>query len=126
MPQIIRRSDTAFRNSTAKYNPGPYLLERSTVSMLIGVLEPWQDATYRTNYHIKRSIAEDLVERGFATWVVPAKTIQKLTNERLPVRVRAPRHLGSIGAASIYELALSFAASIYCQFTSKASRVLQV
>ncbi len=66
------------------------------MSMRIGVLEHWQDMTFRPNYHIKKSIAEDLVARGFAIWLVPSKTIQKVSEERLPVRVRAPRQLGMV------------------------------
>lgn len=62
--------------------------------MRIGVLESWQDATYRPSFHLKKSVAEDLVKRGFAVWTVPGRVIQKLTAERLPVRVRAPRQLG--------------------------------
>jgi hypothetical protein len=64
--------------------------------MRIGVLEPWQDATYRPSFHLKKSIAEDLVNRGFAVWAVPGRIIQKITTGNLPVRVRAPRKLGMV------------------------------
>jgi HEAT repeat protein len=62
--------------------------------MRIGVLEFWQEAVDRPSYFLKRSVAEDLVGRGFAVWAVPRRVIKKLNNERLPIRPRAPRQLG--------------------------------
>jgi DNA-binding transcriptional LysR family regulator len=59
----------------------------------IGVLNPGEDATFRPSFHIKKSVAEDLVRRGLAIWLVPEHTIQKLANERL-VRAYAPKQLG--------------------------------
>lgn len=62
--------------------------------MRVGVLEPWQAATDRPNFHLKMSIAEDLVARGHAVWAVPRKRIQKIVAGNLPILPRAPKQLG--------------------------------
>jgi hypothetical protein len=45
--------------------------------MRIGVLESHQVSTERPNYHLKKSVAESLVARGHAVWVVEHRVIQK-------------------------------------------------
>lgn len=62
--------------------------------MRIGVLEPWQEDLDKPCFHLKRSVAEDLVNRGFALWAVPHRVIKKINSERLPVTPRAPKQLG--------------------------------
>jgi hypothetical protein len=57
--------------------------------MRIGVLDKGQFPTERPVFHLKKSVAEDLVSRGHAVWVEPGRTIQRLIGP-----LRAPKQLG--------------------------------
>jgi hypothetical protein len=47
--------------------------------MRIGLLEKGQLPAERATYFLKKSVAEDLVKRREAVWVVPGRTIQRIS-----------------------------------------------
>jgi hypothetical protein len=49
--------------------------------MRIGVLDANQPMTATPRLFYKRSIAEDLVRRGFAVWVIPSRVIQRVSSQ---------------------------------------------
>jgi hypothetical protein len=57
--------------------------------MRIGVLEKGQSAIDRPIFHLKKSVAEDLVKRGHAEWVEPGRLIRRLIGP-----LRPPKQLG--------------------------------
>jgi hypothetical protein len=59
--------------------------------MRIGVLESSQALTDTPRFSYKRSIAEDLVRRGFAVWAIRDRIIQRVP----PSGIKAARHQGS-------------------------------
>src|ERR1700691_4870478 len=65
-----------------------------TSAMRIGVLNHWQGILERPQFHLKKSVAEDLVSRGLAVWVEPSRVIQRAKSATPSTPPRAPRQLG--------------------------------
>jgi hypothetical protein len=56
--------------------------------MRIGLLEKAQLPTERATYFLKKSVAEDMVKRKEAVWIVAGRTIQRVSV------FHAPKQLG--------------------------------
>lgn len=56
--------------------------------MRIGVLEIEQHTTERPRFFMKKSVAEDLVNRKLAVWAVPGRVVQRCASLTFLPRAR--------------------------------------